>query len=74
MPVIVDGFPLDNTGRVRLSVRRLALNIIAAQEVAAPPETKAAAETTAPTETPAAAQKTTPEAAPPPPTPDKAPA
>jgi len=76
MPVIVDGFPLENTGRVRLSVRRLALNIVAAPAGAAPAETPAAADTKTTPEPPAAPEKPAPETAPaqpaPTPTADKA--
>jgi diacylglycerol kinase (ATP) len=36
MPVILDGFPLECNGPLRLSVRRRALNIVAAPEPAAP--------------------------------------
>jgi diacylglycerol kinase family enzyme len=87
MPVIVDGFPLENTGRVRLSVRRLALNIVAAQPVAAPAaaapaaaapaETQTAADTKTTPAPPAATEQPAPAAQPaaaPPATPDKAPA
>ena|SRR5579859_3272226 len=44
MPVILDGFPMEVSGPLRLSVRRRALNVIAAPDAAAAPPPRPAAE------------------------------